>query len=209
MRLTDLQPKWIKREEQLVGVTFLCPHCLKFRLVVAFAPLLFHEQMDLIHALIGMEEEEKGNWIPAKSGYAWKYTGTSFEALSITPSVDASKSGHWHGHVTSGAIVGASNIKVYVNNEGTPKLKPGEWAWVIKDALNRRPILLAFGCPCGDTHGWNGYIAIAPYSMSDKGVNWRRDGNFEFPTLFPSIKRNTECGWHGYMDKGVFVKERS
>lgn len=34
----------------------------------------------------------------------WRRTGDTFETLSLAPSVDASRSGHWHGHITAGEI---------------------------------------------------------------------------------------------------------
>lgn len=36
----------------------------------------------------------------------WQRIGTTFETLTLTPSVDASKFGHWHGFVTAGETVG-------------------------------------------------------------------------------------------------------
>ena len=30
--------------------------------------------------------------------------GETFETLTLTPSVDASAAGHWHGHVTDGEV---------------------------------------------------------------------------------------------------------
>jgi hypothetical protein len=37
---------------------------------------------------------------------AWSMSSTDFETMTITPSIDASGAGHWHGYVTSGEIVG-------------------------------------------------------------------------------------------------------
>ena len=34
----------------------------------------------------------------------WKRTGENFETLTLTPSVDASAEGHWHGFITNGNI---------------------------------------------------------------------------------------------------------
>jgi hypothetical protein len=38
-------------------------------------------------------------------GKHWHRTGDSFETLSLTPSIDCSHFGHWHGFLTAGAIV--------------------------------------------------------------------------------------------------------
>lgn len=39
-----------------------------------------------------------------KDGYAWEFKGNDFATLTVTPSIDASASGNWHGHITNGAI---------------------------------------------------------------------------------------------------------
>jgi hypothetical protein len=35
----------------------------------------------------------------------WTLVGDSFESLTISPSVDASAAGHWHGFIQAGKIV--------------------------------------------------------------------------------------------------------
>jgi hypothetical protein len=37
-------------------------------------------------------------------GHLWHREEEDFEKISLSPSVDASASGHWHGFVTNGAI---------------------------------------------------------------------------------------------------------
>lgn len=32
----------------------------------------------------------------------WQRSGETFETLTLTPSIDASKHGHWHGYITNG-----------------------------------------------------------------------------------------------------------
>ena len=52
--------------------------------------------------------------VPAKVDFAWTLTysrplqhNAAFPTdMTVTPSIDASKSGHWHGHITNGEIVG-------------------------------------------------------------------------------------------------------
>jgi hypothetical protein len=39
--------------------------------------------------------------VPLGDG-GWRASGDTFEAMTLTPSVDASKEGHWHGHITNG-----------------------------------------------------------------------------------------------------------
>jgi hypothetical protein len=76
-----------------VGLTFNCPHCCDTRLGV-----VFH------HAGRSSEEDP---YILARHGAAdsnhiWTMSGTDFNDISLSPSVDASASGHWHGFIVNG-----------------------------------------------------------------------------------------------------------
>lgn len=99
MRLADLDPRWYVATKlgPRVGFTFNCPHCPSddpHRLGVAV-----HQD-----GLIDPEPENPKCWPP---GHVWEMTGGEFwDTLSLTPSVDASKAGHWHGFITNGQIVG-------------------------------------------------------------------------------------------------------
>jgi hypothetical protein len=105
MRLVDLDPRFYVLEEggPRVGLTFECPHCVMreqasgdkrvCRLGVAFHHA-GHEAID-------------DDYIRARSpstGHIWTESGDDFDALSLTPSVDASAGGHWHGFVTKGEV---------------------------------------------------------------------------------------------------------
>ncbi|MGH8217323.1 MAG: DUF6527 family protein [Steroidobacteraceae bacterium] len=100
MKLTDLDPRWFVLEKvgPRVGLTFDCPHCRTTRLGVAF-----HH-----HGRAATEDA----YVLAHHGandmqHIWDLEGQDdFATLSLSPSVDASKSGHWHGFITAGAIVG-------------------------------------------------------------------------------------------------------
>lgn len=96
MKLTDLDPRWfvLERGGPRVGVSFLCPHCRRERLAVAF----HHAGHELID----------DSYIRAhapQTQHIWAMTGDSFENMSLSPSVDASKSGHWHGFITNGQAI--------------------------------------------------------------------------------------------------------
>lgn len=58
---------------------------------------LFDEKVDEdnSHEIVG--------WNP---DHCWQYAGDDFTTMSVTPSIDASASGDWHGHITNGEIVG-------------------------------------------------------------------------------------------------------
>lgn len=43
--------------------------------------------------------------VPCQPACAWKFENAHrFEQISVTPSLDASASGHWHGFITAGGI---------------------------------------------------------------------------------------------------------
>lgn len=99
MKLIDLDPHWYVLEENgpRVGLTFLCPHCQQTHLAVAF----HHDG----HA--AMEDAYIRAHFPGDpSKYIWNLNGQEdFGTLTLTPSIDVSKAGHWHGFITNGQIV--------------------------------------------------------------------------------------------------------
>lgn len=95
MKLTELDPRWLALESGglRVGLSFECPHCRSCRLAV-----LFH------HAGRDALDDSYIHAHSPSTDHIWGITGDNFESLSLSPSVDASKSGHWHGFVTNGEI---------------------------------------------------------------------------------------------------------
>lgn len=71
-----------------MAITFLCPHCRTVRLGV-----FFHNPMD-----------GKPHTDDRDDQHLWMRVGDSFDNLTLTPSIDASGSGHWHGFVTGGEL---------------------------------------------------------------------------------------------------------
>lgn len=98
MKLTDLKPRWFSSEGLRCGLTFLCPHCQQTRLGIAFhhhGPNAMAEDAAII-AHHGANDSQ----------HIWDLQGQDdFATLTLTPSVDASKSGHWHGFITNGVAV--------------------------------------------------------------------------------------------------------
>ena len=84
MKLMDLNPRWATYANGLRGISFDCPHCLTQRLGVALTT--------------GPAGED------AYGTKLWHYTGDTFENLTLTPSIDISSTGHWHGFITNGQI---------------------------------------------------------------------------------------------------------
>jgi hypothetical protein len=102
MRLLDLDPRWtglyaIRSENRFViGLSFLCPHCRKERLAIQFKPPIDPDGL--------LEQMAIPPWNMTR--HIWDRTGETFETLTLQPSVDASRVGHWHGFITNGQIVG-------------------------------------------------------------------------------------------------------
>lgn len=96
MKLTELNPRWYVLHEggPKSGLTFDCPHCHARRLGVGF----HHVGIEAIR------DEEPDTHVGARP--SWVITGDqdthSFENVSLTPSVDASAFGCWHGFITNG-----------------------------------------------------------------------------------------------------------
>ena len=109
MLLKDLEPHWIglnswaAEEPFYMGVSFLCPHCpidlpehgpsRRRRLVVIFTPPI-----------------DPCNWLPRMlvpsilTGAHRRVSGSTFDDLTIEPSIGYDSIGHWHGRITAGKI---------------------------------------------------------------------------------------------------------
>lgn len=107
MRLTELDPRWFDARyfdgaEWRVGrsgFTMLCPHCRQTRLAVTTRKLKMSDQLD---AMMQAHPGNGGDIVPG--GYVWNVSGEDFATISITPSIDATASGHWHGFITNGEV---------------------------------------------------------------------------------------------------------
>jgi hypothetical protein len=99
VKLTDLSPRFFDvpgAGGARDGVSFLCPCCRRVRLAIQFTPM----GDDEIHAKSHREDDP--HTIVPLSGNVWQRTGEDFETLTLSPSVDASAAGHWHGWVQNG-----------------------------------------------------------------------------------------------------------
>lgn len=103
MKLTDLEPRWACDADIVIGgakqhfedrhgmaISFECPCCRgtdrATRLAVWFA-----------NPIDGFPPTDDADVL-------WKREGEFFGTLTLTPSIDASKHGHWHGFITNGEI---------------------------------------------------------------------------------------------------------
>lgn len=99
MKLTDLNPRWACDADIVIGgvnqhfenrhgmaISFECPHCRDCRLAVWFE--------NPIDGLPPTDDAE----------HLWRRDGDTFETLTLSPSIDASKVGHWHGFIRDGLV---------------------------------------------------------------------------------------------------------
>lgn len=109
VKLIELEPRWVAEygapDDAKQGVSFLCPHCRIVKLAVFFSPTIcgrppvdidaFHKaRWDEAHA--HLEDHHVGATI-------WtRVSGETFDDLTLSPSIDASKWGCWHGFITNG-----------------------------------------------------------------------------------------------------------
>jgi hypothetical protein len=77
-------------------------------------------------------------------------------------------------------------------------LPPGSCCWIVNQ--DNEIACLTFVCPCGcgKTHAIN----VKKGEKVDQAWKWNGDCNE--PSLEPSIRCLTPCGWHGHLIDGVF-----
>lgn len=98
MKLVDLNAWWFSEST----FAFLCPHCQAIWLTCTTVPTPRKEQNDAAAEAFGDRPYVLCN---PKTGWALKDGNRYFETISVTPSLDASKAGHWHGFITNGQAV--------------------------------------------------------------------------------------------------------
>lgn len=121
MRLTDLDPRWLMEDGRKVGFVFKSPTDPKWWQTCFFEagrkhftcpdPACYtqdrascpHSQAGLVKAA-GIDME----WFQGcKRDCAWVVDGDlDFATLTVTPSLDGSAGGLWHGFITNGEIIG-------------------------------------------------------------------------------------------------------
>jgi hypothetical protein len=111
VRLSELSPKWVNDHVFI----FLCPHCGQVYLSCK-SIVLDEDQQNAMYEAVLSEEKEPipalmeylGSGTPpvvlCKEEFKWSLSSHDFETLTVSPSIDASNSGHWHGHISQGTI---------------------------------------------------------------------------------------------------------
>jgi hypothetical protein len=105
MKLIDLEPRWITPNFFI----FRCPCCQKAFLTCKNIVLSREDVWNTLRTYLGEDWNEIV--VPPKAETAWNITGSTRDPnasfptdLTVTPSIDASASGHWHGFITNGEI---------------------------------------------------------------------------------------------------------
>lgn len=111
MRLTDLKPKWWAAPGRVgQGVLFLCPHCKEAWLCAPFRnPIDGGQPWELRPSPKSLWEVIypvylKPGTLMVPPGHLWLREGDDFDTLTLSPSVDASRAGCWHGFVRNGEV---------------------------------------------------------------------------------------------------------
>lgn len=88
IRLSTLEPRWWPEggDRHGMGISFLCPHCRVTRLAVAF------------------ENPLDGGPKSTTATIYWRRAGEDFETITVRPSVDAERIGHWKGFISDGMV---------------------------------------------------------------------------------------------------------
>lgn len=106
MRLVDLDPTWIMRDGQRIGFTFNSPIKQEYRQSCFPVPPKTIEQLHLFDTLHGEDSIVQ----PCNPQHRWNIEGgienSSFDTMTVNPSLDGSSGGLWHGHIANGFIVG-------------------------------------------------------------------------------------------------------
>jgi hypothetical protein len=99
MRLVDLMPRWLHPSM----FTFLCPHCREVFLTCKNVEMSRKEQCEITEKdAVGLQGVTV---VLCKESCAWNFENAhNFDQISITPSLDASAAGHWHGFIVAGEI---------------------------------------------------------------------------------------------------------
>lgn len=95
MKLFDLDPHWWASDVD-TGLSFQCPHCRTQRLAVA---------MDTPTQALMRTLHKDAIQLTHVDGKHWHREGETFDVITLSPSIDASAHGHWHGFIRNGDVV--------------------------------------------------------------------------------------------------------
>lgn len=105
MKLTDLEPRWLTQDVFI----FRNPTGGNDWLTCKRVPMSMKDQYQMVYGDVIDWPGRKTEWVGktvvfTQPEYAWSFDGNDFESMTVTPSIDASASGNWHGFITNGEI---------------------------------------------------------------------------------------------------------
>lgn len=106
MRLVDLDPRWIEESGQRIGFIFKSPTKPGIYQSCFLAAPERKVQWAHFKRVLGDERTESGHRYIVQGctqGTHWTIVG-EFESLTVTPSIDGSAGGTWHGFIRNGDI---------------------------------------------------------------------------------------------------------
>ncbi len=109
MRLTDLNPRWVGYGGEGTYNADMSPIPERHRIGVTFdCPCGTHGE-DAQWERVGIEftNPEDGQGPIRSDGHTWEREGTTFETLTLKPSILRVGGCGWHGWVTNGEVTGA------------------------------------------------------------------------------------------------------
>jgi hypothetical protein len=112
MKLLDLEPHWLSPDMFIFRNPTTRTDGRRDWLTCKRVAMGHKEQYILAygHGVWDDATETKTKWtdecvVLCADGCVWEFKGDDFNTLTVTPSIDASKSGNWHGFITNGEIV--------------------------------------------------------------------------------------------------------
>lgn len=99
MKLIDLEPLWLSPDVFM----FKSPIEGGDWITCKRIPMSLSDQWELADEK-APKDIPRNRIVPCKADISWKFQGNDFNTLTVTPSIDGSKSGNWHGFITNGEI---------------------------------------------------------------------------------------------------------
>jgi len=111
MRLVDLDPRWLMKDDKRVGFVFKSPTLGDDMWMAIYEPHPgYHELWRAINAAFPEGKKNAKGFTRSvqtmNARQSWTVTGDTFETITVSPSLDGSPAGNWHGFIQNGNIVG-------------------------------------------------------------------------------------------------------
>jgi hypothetical protein len=103
MKLTELDPRWLFKDGRRIGFIFISPTDPKYYQSCFSEPTPSRLQWELFEQVLN-DEHGASRVQGSKPTFAWTFSSDTFDTLTVTPSIDGSPGGLWHGFITNGEI---------------------------------------------------------------------------------------------------------